>query len=129
MKNQKTFKIYNLDQPNDNEYCEITIQVDENLYDNKETYYDISYAYQYSDNNRTTVIKTNPFMLMDNHRINKQELFNEHSEGEIIVKNSFTEKLIEYLLMDYDSLGKYSGNTTPEEYKLQIMETITLFWD
>lgn len=121
---QKTFRMYNKDQPKDNEYCETTINVEEKLYENKEIYYDVSYKYEYSNNDNTTIIKTNPFMQMNN-----QELFDGHSEGEIIVKNSFTEKLIEYLLMDYDSLGLHSGNTTPEEYKLQIMETITIFWD
>ena len=53
----------------------------------------------------------------------------QHCEGEIIVKNSFTQEMIKYLLMDFNELEKYSGVSTPNYYKIQIIQAISLFWD
>jgi hypothetical protein len=53
---------------------------------------------------------------------------NQPYTGDIIVSNSFTDELIKYLLMSYEELSNYSGYSTPEYYKRQIIKTISLFW-
>ena len=40
-----------------------------------------------------------------------------------------TEKLIEYLLMDESELPKFTGVITPKQYKLKILESLSLFAD
>ena len=47
----------------------------------------------------------------------------------LIQKNSMTEKLIEYLLMDESELSKFTGVITPKQYKLKILESLSLFAD
>ena len=37
--------------------------------------------------------------------------------------------MIEYLLMNYEELSKYSGNVTPQCYKRSIMVALSKFWD
>ena len=53
----------------------------------------------------------------------------EHIDGDLIVKNSMSEKLIEYLLMGFDELEEFTGNSTPQGYKGNIMRAITYLWD
>ena len=126
MLNNKIIKIFKFTDDFDihnKEYCEVTISIIEFLSDNGNIYFDISYTYNYSSDN-TQAIKCNPFYPFI--QIGNE---NEPSEGEIIVKNSFSEELVKYLLMDFTNLAKYSGNSTPYDYKKKIMETILLFWD
>ena len=40
-----------------------------------------------------------------------------------------TTKMIDYLLMDEEKLTKYTGNTTPMDYKKNIMKSLALLWD
>ena len=115
----KKFRFIDEYDSNNNEFCEITIRVFEKYYNNT-TYYDITYDFSYSNPNDQAQ-KCNPFIQMDNNI--------QHSDGEIIVKNSFTQELIKYLLMDFDELEKYSGLSTPNYYKIKIIQAISLFWD
>lgn len=50
-------------------------------------------------------------------------------KGEIIKKNNLTTTMIDYLFLDEDKLCKYTGNTTPIDYKKNIMKALSLFWD
>ena len=56
-------------------------------------------------------------------------LMKENDKEDVIVKNSLSEKLIEYLLMDYEELSKYSGHSTYEHFKSVVMMQIILAWD
>jgi hypothetical protein len=50
-------------------------------------------------------------------------------EGEVIAKNPMSEMMVDYLLMDDAELAKFSGHTTPQDYKHKIMLSIVYFWD
>jgi len=50
-------------------------------------------------------------------------------EGEIIAKNPMTAQMVEFLLMDDAELVKFTGHTTPQDYKHKIMLSIVHFWD
>jgi hypothetical protein len=100
-------------------YCDTTIKLKEIQYDEdpNQNYYDISYKHKLSNKNLTTQ-QAHPFYKNM-----------EDKSGEIIKKNSLTEKLVEYLLMDFEELQKHSGKTPAETYKKRIMESISLLWD
>lgn len=115
----KKFRFIDEFDNNNNEFCDITIKVDEKYYNNT-TYYNISYNFSYSNPN-DLAYKCNPFKQIDTNI--------QHCDGEIIVKNSFTQEMIKYLLMDFNELEKYSGLSTPNYYKIQIIQAISLFWD
>jgi hypothetical protein len=40
-----------------------------------------------------------------------------------------SEMMVDYLLMDDAELAKFSGHTTPQDYKHKIMLSIVYFWD
>jgi hypothetical protein len=100
-------------------YCTTRIKVKELKYNNEpaEIYYDISYKYRLNNQSLACEL-THPFYD------NKQD-----SHGEIIKKNSLTEKLVEYLLMNFADLKKETGQTSPLIYKLNVMKSISLLWD
>ena len=92
----------------------ITIIVKNNL---THSNYDISYKWKYETD--------------DNHPFyNDIQFFNTgHNDGEIIAKNSLSDILVEYLLMDNDTLSQKSGFSTPEFYRMSIIQGIKHFWD
>jgi hypothetical protein len=47
----------------------------------------------------------------------------------LIRKNSMTQKLIEYLMMDETDLSNFTGTITPKQYKIKILESLSLFAD
>jgi hypothetical protein len=49
--------------------------------------------------------------------------------GDTISANEMTEKMVEYLLMDFEELAKYSGNKSALSYKISLMRGITFLWD
>ena len=102
-------------------WCDTTITVQEKTYDNGKQYFDIDYSYTYCSevkNNESLEEDCNPLLLMKGN-----------TDGEIIVKNSFTTELIRYLMMDYDELREFTGNSTPQDYKMRLMHAIQDFWD
>jgi hypothetical protein len=48
----------------------------------------------------------------------------ENDKNKPIFKNDMTEKLIKYLLMDFDKLKKKIGNFDPVKYKIFIIKTL-----
>tara|TARA_B100001287_G_C22585884_1_gene483244 strand:- start:164 stop:553 length:390 start_codon:yes stop_codon:yes gene_type:complete len=120
---EKTFKFYdifdNKDEAEENkEYCYVTINVKSKLSGGKPIF-DISYNYTYSNNKSQ---RANPF----NYSKNIQDV---DMEGVIVYKNSLTEKLVEYLMMDREETEKVSGGIFWLQYKIKIMETLANFWD
>ena len=102
----------------------VTISVKDLLYSDGKKYMDISYKFD-------AAMDTEPAgKLIKNHPFFESEMddFLEY-EGEVIAKNPMTEMMIEYLLMDNAELAKFSGHTTPQEYKHKIMLSIVHFWD
>jgi len=108
-----TFKIV---EPYRSNYCKVNINIIHKK--NKRlnySVYDISYEYYYSHNDS---VKLNPFFKdMDN------------KNGEIIRMNDLSVQLVKFLLMDEKHLSKYSGYTTPVQYKINIMRMISHLWE
>ena len=52
-----------------------------------------------------------------------------HQDGDIIYKNEMTTVMINYLLMDDKELYNQTGNTTVSDYKLNIIKSLSKFWD
>ena len=103
------------------EYCQINVKVEKKKYQDGKLYYYVNYTYQYSVENKRCQ-QANPLIPLSD---DTDEIYN----GDIIAVNSLTDQLINYLLMPFDQLKKYSGNSTPQHYKTRIMESIKLFWD
>jgi len=123
--NLAVFKFTNEFNPVENEYCEITVNVKKIKYQNGELYYDIDYKYKYSHKNNQNCKQSNPLVAINESENNGEEMYN----GDIIHVNSLTDQMINYLLMSYSELEKYSGHNTPQQYKTQIIKAINLFWD
>ena len=109
-----------------NEQCIVTINIQEKQYNTKSIYYYINYSYYYSYNNNTFASLSNE--IRPSHPFYKTNRL-DHKEGDIICKNSMTEQMIKYLLMEYDELKKYSGQVEPETYKKNIMLSLSYLWD
>ena len=103
------------------EYCQINVKVQKKKYQEGKLYYYVDYTYQYSVENKRCQ-QANPLIPLSD---DTDEIYN----GDIIAVNELTDQLINYLLMPFDQLKKYSGNSTPQHYKTRIMESIKLFWD
>ena len=86
--------------------CTVKVEINEKKYDDSSIYYYISY-------HTDEINMAHPFY-------DKEELM-EHLEGDIIIKNSMTEKMIEYLLMDENELEKYSGNIRKKDLKIDSL--------
>ena len=108
--------------PDENYWCDLTVTVSLKKYKDSRMFYYIEYAYNFSPNNTTsTTYLCNPLVnLMEDKHL---------YEGDIIVANSLSEKLMEYILMDFKDLKKHSGTPSVEEYKISLMECVHKLWD
>ena len=114
---EKTFIFHNVF--NESIWCDAHVKVTISNYDNNDWYY-YTIKFNYPEKNS---IQANPFR---NYKI----FFDKgRNKDDVIVKNSLSEKLIEYLLMDYEELSKYCGHSTPEHYKAVVMMQLMLAWD
>jgi hypothetical protein len=105
-----------VDNMNSNIKCEVKFSVRIEKYDNGNEYYYISY-----DILNGKINSAHPFY-------NNNSLM-EHSEGDIVFKNDITEKIIEYMLLNDEDLSKYTGSTTSNFYRKNLMKTIAMFYD
>lgn len=125
---EKTFKFYDIfsgpsptyrkHAEQNEEYCYVTINVKSKISGEKPIF-DISYTYSYPNSGSQ---RANPFNYSKN--IERADM-----EGVIVFKNSLTEKLVEYLIMDQEETEKVSGGTYWLQYKIKVMETLANFWD
>lgn len=98
--------------------CDLTITVVLKTYDNHKKFYYVDYQWNYKEND------------MKYHPMHYDEDFIEnHNDGDIIVQNELSDKLIEFLIMNNDDLQEKSGTVHVIEYRKQIIKTISLFWD
>lgn len=119
---QNTFKFYDELRPNYDEYCNVTIKVDTLLYTETNKYvYHIKFNYECSKNIEHPHYLSNRFY----DQFGRDNLY----QGDIIAVNEFSERLVKYLLMDFDELGKLCGHGTAQRYKLGLIDTIKNFWD
>jgi hypothetical protein len=114
---KKTFIFHDPCLCDETKYTAVTITVTREKYGDSELYC-IVYDYTYSPNN-IVGYEGHPF---------KGTEYEEHEDGDNIMVNEMSTSMIKYLLMDYDKM-KDTGNTTPQDYKKNIMYSISLFWD
>ena len=109
----KRFRFINEFDTSDNSYCNIIITVNEYLYDDGYTYYEINYDYEYNglNSSKTTICPEITF------------------NGVIILKNKMTEIMVEYLLTDPKELSKVSGASTQQCYRTNIILSLDRLLD
>ena len=98
--------------------CDLTITVVLKTYDNLKKFYYVDYVWKYKDNN----LKYHPMQY-------DKDFIENNNDGDIIVQNELSDKLIEFLIMNNDDLQEKSGTVHVTEYRKQIIKTISLFWD
>ena len=88
---------------------------------NKLYYIDLSVDYEYpgSYTSKMQFLKNIDLLTEDNTEY----------VGDIIYCNPMIEHMLQYLFMNDDELTLYTGFTTPDRYKLQIINSLKLFWD
>jgi len=120
------FENYNVD----NSHYIVNIIVKDLKYEDGNQYYDISYNFYFVKSEKNSINEQNNFKKLS-HPFNLNpyiDSFQEY-EGDIIVKNEMTDIMIEYLLMDDDKLSKFTGHTTTQKYRQNIMWSLCMFWD
>ena len=117
--------------PNHTAYYDIVIQVDTFVDESTSCeYYEILYSFSFHppDYFQTELeledlrVRLHPFRL-----VSKLEFIRQNQYIGIMLKNTFTTQLVDYLLMDNESLARFSGGISPEEYRNSIMWTISYF--
>jgi len=119
------------DKNNFNEVCEIVIKIEERVYTHEPTdphWYYINYTYYFINNESNA-----KFQIADSykHQANpfyKRENAADEFEGAIVFKNDMTEQMVKYLVMPFEELGKFTATTRPQDYKRQLIQSITTFW-
>ena len=119
---QNTFTIVNEIDSNDQSYYIIRATVEEKLLSDNQTYYDISYTYDFNGS-ASSKRKLHPF-----YNSNPEE-DGVGSNGVIIFKNKMTEIMVEYLLHTSEELETLSGTSTAQCYRTAIMINLERLWD
>jgi hypothetical protein len=112
-----TFCIHPLGEDN---YVEITF----NVLIKSETYH-INFTYNFSEQINTKYKRKS---ILKNLDLYDNEL-EEYYKGDIIAKNSLTDELVSYMLMNDKDLELKSGHVHSESYRLSLIKTIKLLWD
>ena len=103
-----------------NTRCKVTITVlCQNS--NNSSVFNINFDYQYLDSNNKE-IDIDKFSIVNPHPFFKcDKSIEDTSNGEIVIKNSMTTEMVNYMLMDDDELSKHSGLAHPQYYRNIIM--------
>jgi len=139
---EKSLKFYDIYDNNNNNFCIVNVNV-KYLYYNQDIhadpiryYYDITYDYEYYENNRkidnkslsnlnnkTNIPSTNPFY----HYMETMRDCN--LDGVITMSNRVTSALVEQLMMDDEELQREVCNRWIVQYRAHLMYTLSTFWD
>ena len=116
--------IYRSPVAQDDEHYVVTVTVKELLDPAGESYIDLYYEFDAKmlKDARRRHVATHP---LNGHGIPE---FMEY-KGEIIARNPMTSAMVDYLLMDDAELRKFTGHTTPQDYKHKIMLSLSYLWD
>lgn len=114
------FRLYpNGEGPSEPHYVDVKVDVKE-----ANGNYDISVSYKFDEK-----IKTKK---EQNSLIKRLELYDNdcgiYYEGDIIVKNDLTDKLMEYLLVDDEFLQTKCGLEDVHSYRLGLLKMVQLLW-
>ena len=119
---ERTYRYYSQFNKDNNKYCDIIIKINEIQYENGDIFYELSYNYKFSSGLNIFKNPLNPFL-------NHSPEFKHHWEGDIIIKNTMTEQMVNYLVMSEEEMSTFTGSTTPLDYKLRIMICLSKLWD
>ena len=103
-----------------NDHYVVEISVKDLTYSDGKKYMDIGYKF-------TPVVETKGHGIYNHPFYNNDDFLG--NDGEVIAKNPMTSLMVDYLLMDDMELSEFSGHTTPQKYKHNIMLSILHFWD
>tara|TARA_A100001015_G_C14816484_1_gene642904 strand:- start:427 stop:783 length:357 start_codon:yes stop_codon:yes gene_type:complete len=84
-------------------------------------------ALQYSDGKQVYRLSYDPPIIK--HSSKDDNNSDSYIEGDIVVKNAMTEKMIEFLFMADENLKKFSGLRPPEDYRVEIIHCLHILWD
>ena len=154
---ENSFKFYDINRfylpPDENQheyqkpFCQLDVKVTLKTYEDGRMFYYIDYEWSYlhwlKDKYGSNLIKhadliKNPKKYDPEHSLPVMSLnpffrdknqMEDHMDGEIIVKNSLSDQLVKYLLMDFDDLESHSGSVVPDNYKISVIKSISFFWD
>jgi len=125
-----TIKIYDdFDNFNlENSHYSIIITIKELKYEDGNYYYDIAYTYNFIKSNKKSDESNNKLKIIL-HPFYGNNMCKDSSDGDIVFKNELTTKMVEYLLMDDNELVEKTGLTSTQRYRINIMNSLALFWD
>ena len=101
-------------------WCDITINIRHIKYLDETEYYYIEYDIVFKNNHN------NDKDYCDNSHPFNNNIFIKDIGGCIVAKNGITDSLVNYLLMGFEDLEHYCGNTLPYLYKSNIMKSLSL---
>jgi hypothetical protein len=127
---------YNNDIEEDDAYYNINIEVKTFQYEtkNKQEYYQINIEYLFEKGflpvDRSSYMEKlmHPMYIRGGLKLTSS-IDGIYSKNEVlIVKNDLTTTMIRYLLMSDEELALYSGHSTPQKYRQNIILAISYFW-
>lgn len=108
--------------------CYTKISIEEFSYDDSDTeYYRIGYTHKFVDIDNKMI--DNPPIVYPHPFADEDIGLAEFSNGNLIVKNTLTEQMLEFLMMTTNKLQKLIGNSCAEDYRKTIMHDIAKKWD
>ena len=112
--------------------CKMTIIVTEKCYEHEEHkphWYYINYSYSYIGMKTGAEKSADRCYRHPSNPFNGEKHAEDEYKGTIIKKNEMTELMVEYLLMPFDDLDiSKIGRRCPQQYKKQIIHSISNFW-
>ena len=88
----------------------------------------IEYIFKNTQTNETFIRE--PDQILSPHpfaKCTREE--KEIAGGDIIIRNSMTKEMVNYMMMDDAELSKYSGRNTPQTYRTHIIQALVKMWD
>ena len=109
--------------------CNTCISVELKTYENGKKFYYVNYSHTMIYPNGLKKLCTDPKDIELPNPFFYFKSLQENFDGDIIAHNTYTEKLIEYLLLDDEDLEKVSGSVTAQCYRKQLMYNIAILSD
>ena len=126
---EKVFKFLDIFDNNEEIFCITNIKVIEKESGGK-IIYDITYTYECPGLNSTDseIVERSKKCFPLFYSVKRLGPIIDEV-GVIVFKNSLTEKMVEYLLMEPNELQEVIGTHWWMQYKIKIMESLAIFWD
>jgi len=120
-----TFNFYDEFNSNNKSYYNTIVTINLLLYEDQKQYYEISYIHKLQHDD-LLYIKSS---YSEIHPFYENGSISESADGDIVYKNDLTTMMIKYLLMPDEELSNYTNLTTTQNYRKNIMLSLSKFWD